>query len=626
MNTNLRPTLEASTPPSDRYRHIVLVLALTAAFGFLVFAASGLTLGSLVLLHAAVSVGLATGVLAGVGLAHTTRSALGSSPAKAVRATAEAALTPIEETERGDDTSPAPAEATASKPSLRQRLLRMPHTLRTLGSSRATPQPRAHDVLPVILVAFAALGTIVAQTMSLTPPAALGIALAAGAVAMAVAGVVLAATAVRYLAQIDPRDLPEAPALARGGRVLAWICGLAAAGVGAQWIDAAATPWALMTLSLAIVSVNAAICASLLMPGAESAERPTSFNADFAVTRLLGTRANVVASVLDAAQAQFGIDLRSTWALAVFRRSLEPLVVGLALVGWLTTSLTVVGVDEQALVERLGVPRGGAPLSPGLHVHLPWPLDRAYRIPARRVQALTVGHEGEEERGPENVLWAVEHAANEYTLLLGNGRDLVTIDATVQFRISDPRAWYYASQNPADALRAIAYRAVMRTTVNQTLADVLSENVVTMTSRMRLMLQQDADALGIGVQVLSFTIGGMHPPVAVASDYQAVVSAELGKVTAVVAAQAARNRTVPYAESAAVVSANAARALGADLRARAAGDAWSFRTLEAQYRAEPSEYLFRQRLEALERVLSQRRFTVLDQRIQRDGGELWMTP
>ena len=58
-----------------------------------------------------------------------------------------------------------------------------------------------------------------------------------------------------------------------------------------------------------------------------------------------------------------------------------------------------------------------------------------------RVQAITVGHEGgEETAGPEDVLWAVEHAANEYTLLLGNGRDLITVDAAVQFRIRDAHA------------------------------------------------------------------------------------------------------------------------------------------------------------------------------------------
>ena len=126
---------------------------------------------------------------------------------------------------------------------------------------------------------------------------------------------------------------------------------------------------------------------------------------------------------------------------------------------------------------------------------------------------------------------------------------MITVDAAVQFRIADARAWWYHSQNPGDALRAIAYRAVMRTTVNRTLAEALSENLKTMTARMQKMVQEDADALGLGVEVLGFTVGGMHPPVMVALEYQAVVSAELGKVTAVVNAQQVRTRTVPYAEA-----------------------------------------------------------------------------
>ena len=165
------------------------------------------------------------------------------------------------------------------------------------------------------------------------------------------------------------------------------------------------------------------------------------------------------------------------------------------------------------------------------------------------------------------------------------------MDAAVQFRIADARPGATTAQNPADALRAIAYRAVMRTTVNRTLAEALSENVVTTTARMRAMVQQDADALGLGVEVLGFTVGGMHPPVAVAADYQAVVSAELGKVTAVVNAQAFRNQTVPATEAVVVSNENTARAEGAEALALAAGEAWSFRTLESQYRAAPAGIL-----------------------------------
>jgi regulator of protease activity HflC (stomatin/prohibitin superfamily) len=88
----------------------------------------------------------------------------------------------------------------------------------------------------------------------------------------------------------------------------------------------------------------------------------------------------------------------------------------------------------------------------------------------------------------------------------------------------------------------------MRNTVNRTLSEALSENVATLTARMRALVQSDADALGLGVEVMAFTVGGMHPPVMVAADYQGVVSAELGKVAAVVDAQAFRNQTVPVSE------------------------------------------------------------------------------
>ena len=55
-------------------------------------------------------------------------------------------------------------------------------------------------------------------------------------------------------------------------------------------------------------------------------------------------------------------------------------------------------------------------------------------------------------------------------------------------------------------------------------------------------------------------------------------------------------------------------------------NAFTFLTLQAQYRASPNEYLFRRRLETLEATLASRRFTILDVRVQRDGGELWITP
>jgi len=451
-------------------------------------------------------------------------------------------------------------------------------------------------------------------------PLSLGSLAAIAALLGAAAGVT--ASAGVYLAGVDPRRLPEGPGLSRGARVLAWILVLAALAVGLDWVGASR---AVRGLHFLVLAVEAIVCVEFVLVARGAARPDRAFPSDVVVLAVLGSRANPLASAVDFAERQLGIDLRSTWALALVRRSAEPLAVALLALGWLCTSATVVGLEEQGLVERLGVPVAGDPLPPGLHLHWPWPIDRVVRIPVRRVQTLHVGHEGEEKAGPEDVLWAREHGEAEFTLLLGDGRDLIAIDAAVQYFVSDPRAWYYRSQNPADALRAIAYRAVMKSTVGRTLTQALSENVAALASQMRAMVQAEADSLELGVHVVDFTIGGMHPPVQVATDYQAVVSAALSKTTAAIEAQADRNTVVPAAEAAAVTAENVALADGALARAKAAGEAWSFRALESSFRAAPQEYRFRRRLEALESSLAGRHYTVLDARIQRDGGELWLT-
>jgi regulator of protease activity HflC (stomatin/prohibitin superfamily) len=616
------PSRPLTDSARDQYRSVILALLGATFVGTVGAVVAGLLLENAALLNAAVTFGISTGVLIGVAVAQAIRARPAKTPDVIANPASERDMSPAS---REDPPTPDGAtSAVSSQLPAGVHRSRVPARLVELtarGREWISNNGELQNIALATAIAGAVATVLVFQTSSdstSTPTAFV----AAVAAAMFLGEAGLGATAVRYLAELDPVQLPEGPALCKGARVVSWILVAGALSIGAQWTGQLQV---LRILGLIVLAVNLSVCYGL-MANRPAADGRMIFPLDLGVFSTLGSRTNVLASILDSAERQLGIDLRSTWALTVVRHSLEPLVIGLFAVGWLSTSLTVVGVQEQGLVERLGVPVEGPPLLSGIHVHWPRPIDRVIRIPVQRVQLLTVGHEGQEEGGPENVLWARQHAANEYTLLLGNGRDLITVDAAVQFRIADARAWWYHTQNPGDALRAIAYRAVMRTTVNRTLAEALSENLKTMTAHMQTMVQEDADALGLGVEVLGFTVGGMHPPVMVALEYQAVVSAELGKVTAVVNAQQVRNRTVPYAEAAVLRAEYAARSEGAEMLATAAGDAWSFLTLQSQYRAAPEEYFFRRRLETMEKGLGNRRFTVLDSRFQRDGGELWMIP
>jgi len=600
------PLRQEGNAVQDPYRAVSRVLLAASILGMTVAFVGGIELANSAMLAAAITLELAVGALAGVLKAQSARR-------KSLQGEGtESANVPGEDLEEAN-CAPEPPPSGGS-PLLAPRKRDIVRLWRWLDDADIDVG-RGTAIAGGVAVVFLLMQGVLVDAPSLR--------MAIVATALSLAGAGLAAVAARYLAEIDPAIFPESVGLCRGARVIVWILVFVALSVAFAW---ARLESIFQALYFAILLFNAALCYSLLRAGASKNTDRKTFPIDFGLLSVLGRRPNILAGALDAAEQQLGIDLRSTWALTVVRRALEPLLICLCLAGSLSTSVTVVGVDEQGLVERLGVPLAGPPLAPGLHLHWPWPVDRVFRIPVERVETVQVGHEGEEGEGPENVLWAVEHAPNEFTLVLGNGRDLITVDAAVQYRIVDAHAWRYNCQNPADALRAIAYRAVMRSTVNLTLSEAVSQNISALAARMRAMVQKEADSLGLGVHILAFTVSGLHPPVPVASAYEAVVSAQLDAATAAIDAQVFRNQTVPAAESAVITGENAARAEGAQALALAAGQAWSFRTLESQYRAAPGEYLFRRRLETLEKDLPGHSYTVLDARFLRDEGEIWQTP
>ena len=110
----------------------------------------------------------------------------------------------------------------------------------------------------------------------------------------------------------------------------------------------------------------------------------------------------------------------------------------------------------------------------------------------------------------------------------------------MSYRIRDLHAWLYSCQNPEEALQTLAYRALMEATVDKTLDAVLSRDIATFSSTLHKQVQAEVDERALGVEIVAFTLRGLHPPVAVAADYQAVVSAQLDRTTFVIEAETYR--------------------------------------------------------------------------------------
>ena len=122
-------------------------------------------------------------------------------------------------------------------------------------------------------------------------------------------------------------------------------------------------------------------------------------------------------------------------------------VCAISIFAWSFTALFVVQPDELALVRRCGRLLPGV-FEPGLHVGLPWGIDRVERVKPREVRRVLVG----------GMRLAGEAAGSEMPQLLTGDRNLVNVLATVQYVITDPHH-FVRQRHAVDRLVATAGEA-----------------------------------------------------------------------------------------------------------------------------------------------------------------------
>ena len=435
----------------------------------------------------------------------------------------------------------------------------------------------------------------------------------------------------RALTRVEAERLPEAAGLSlwlRGGQWIALFTGLALILDGLRL-----TPWPLGRAVAAALLVLVALAAlELALRAAARFFRPRAAWAEVIAPVELTCLAalfrgrNPVDSLLEVAENRLGFTLRTAWAMGFLRRSFPVLVLFMGLILWLSTALVVVQPYEQGVRLRFGRLVSRAPVGPGLAWKLPWPLESIERYPTRRVQTLSLGYAG---RVREALLWTQAHTGVEYKMLLGDGRELVSVDADVSYRIRDVVAFALNHQNPCDVVEAVAYRLLTETIVVTSLDHLLSVNRDRFATEFTRGLQRASDTAGLGLEILHTTFMGLHPPVKIAPEYQAVVGAQIEQETAVIRAEVERAQDLPLARAEATGAVLGAQGDAVTLEADATGAVTRFTvTLEA-YEADPDLFTFRRWLEALEQGLTAAGVDlyILDHGLEQEhegAGEYWL--
>jgi Cu+-exporting ATPase len=217
------------------------------------------------------------------------------------------------------------------------------------------------------------------------------------------------------------------------------------------------------------------------------------------------------------------------------RRIALATVGGLALLVYFLSGFTQIGPDELAVVSRFGRPLDGD-LGPGLHWCWPWPIDQVASVRPDRVHLVEVGFRSSPGRtvGPSAAGWSSAHTGEgvsrfpeEAVMISGDG-NLVEVQATVRYTVSDAPTYLFAAGN-VDGIVRSATEAVLREIVgSRPFAELLtSARGLVQKQALELLVSRCADAApgGLGIRLEGVSIHDLHPPQEVVEAYHDVTQA-----------------------------------------------------------------------------------------------------
>ena len=276
-------------------------------------------------------------------------------------------------------------------------------------------------------------------------------------------------------------------------------------------------------------------------------------------------------------------------------------VVVFAILGlWLLSGIYIINPDEQGVVLRFG--KYNRTEGPGPHYAWPVPIESVYKPQVTQVLRGEVGFRSVGQTATFQQ-GQVRTVPEEASMLTGD-ENIVNVQFSVQYKISDPVDYLFNVTAPAALVRNAA-EAAMREVIGNSLIDsAITDGKLKIQGDATHLLQTILDRYGAGIQVLAVQLQDVHPPQEVIDAFKDVASAREDKSRIINEAEAYRNELLPKARGQAAAMVNEAEAYSATRMRTAEGDASRFDALRIEHDKAPKVTEQRLYYEAVEEILS----------------------
>jgi membrane protease subunit HflK len=184
---------------------------------------------------------------------------------------------------------------------------------------------------------------------------------------------------------------------------------------------------------------------------------------------------------------------------------------------YLLSGVYFVAPEQQAVVTCFGrvVAKG---VTPGLHYHLPWPIETIGKLRVLETKRLTIGVEM-----PDQVLGRT--AAETPVQYLTGDQNIITVQMAVQYAVSDPAAYLFRAREVTPLIARAVESAFAQTISAEQVDSLLTTGKVAVQNATLGRSREILERYGAGVHLNSINIESVSPPVEVADAFREVASA-----------------------------------------------------------------------------------------------------
>ncbi|RMF11350.1 MAG: FtsH protease activity modulator HflK [Alphaproteobacteria bacterium] len=273
------------------------------------------------------------------------------------------------------------------------------------------------------------------------------------------------------------------------------------------------------------------------------------------------------------------------------------IIIALVLLGWLATGLYRVDQNEQGVVLRFG--KWVETTGPGLHYHLPVPIESVLTPKVTVVNRVDIGFAGD---GPARRGQRLSDFNRERSMLTGD-ENIAELEYSVFWQIKDAGKFLFNIQYQELTIKAVA-ESVMREIIGQTpLQSALTEGRAEIEQKALEKIQTVLDSYDSGVYIREVKLSEVDPPASVVDAFRDVQAAQADKERLQNEAEAYQNDIIPRARGEAAKMLQEAEAYREQVIARADGEASRFLAVYEAYKQAKDVTRQRIYLETMEQIL-----------------------